>query len=252
LAERFPYINYSLLKMRAYELKGKKIEKAGMWSQYQSLKDLEKILYCDDVSFFDSNRFGRYKDIIMLLKEIRPTRVLEIGANAGLFAVAACKYCETIEHYVATDYDDKAINNAYIFCKKYKEKFEWLKKLKTLVVDFSGGYEHKNHEPIGARLKADAVICMAVTHHFILSQGISCEAIFRSLHEVTQKFLLIEFMPLGLWSGGDVLPKLPGYYSLEWFRTEMEKYFSVLRVENLEKNRILLVGEIKRNFAYGK
>ena len=93
------------------------------------------------------------------------------------------------------------------------------------------------------RWKADLVLAMALTHHLLLSQYLNIDAMFERLARCTNRYLLIEFMPLGLWDG-DNAPELPSWYTLLWFQSHMEKLFTVLLVQQMEKNRIMLLGEL--------
>ena len=92
------------------------------------------------------------------------------------------------------------------------------------------------------RFRSNAVIALALTHHLVLSQGIRLEAIFEIFSRYSSRFVLVEFMPLGLWDGVTA-PPLPHYYNQEWFSACFQRHFRIILVEKLEENRVLFVGE---------
>ena len=92
------------------------------------------------------------------------------------------------------------------------------------------------------RFKSDIVIALALTHHLILAQNLRLQWIFEVLAAFTRKYVLIEFMPLGL---GGRRSSLPTWYTLEWFESEMERYFEILEVLHIDRKRIAILGRIK-------
>jgi len=94
--------------------------------------------------------------------------------------------------------------------------------------------------PVHIRLKADVVLVLAVTHHLFLRQGYSAEKVFTTLDAICGKYLIVEFMPLGLWDG-KIAPILPDWYSEEWFCGALRESFEIEKREQTEENRILFV-----------
>lgn len=248
VTNKFAWINEIILKYRKKLLANQKFYGKGNWSDYQDLDNLYSVLECNFEEAFTHGRFERYRKVLAYLKEMEPKSVLEFGANGGLFAVAACKFCNSIERYIATDYDNKSIDNLYLFTKNYKNRYKYLSNINPLVMDLTCEYNHRNWVPINKRMKSDVIICMAVTHHLILSQGINIREIFKYLKNVCRKYLYIEFMPLGLWEKNEKCsPNVPDWYSLEWFSESMKEYFIIQNVEQLEQNRVLLIGKIRES-----
>lgn len=50
-------------------------------------------------------------------------------------------------------------------------------------------------------------------------------------------------MPLGLWNGNSA-PELPSWYTEEWFISNMQKYYLIMKREKLEDNRVAFVGKL--------
>ena len=80
-----------------------------------------------------------------------------------------------------------------------------------------------------AQLQSDIVFALALTHHLILSQGISLLVLLNTLSHLTHQYIVIEFMPLGLWDGKNA-PPIPDWYNINWFRVHFEKYFMLIVV----------------------
>jgi hypothetical protein len=49
-------------------------------------------------------------------------------------------------------------------------------------------------------------------------------------------------MPLGLHNGISA-PPLPDWYNIENFSAEFSRFFKIIEICNLEKNRILFIGQ---------
>ena len=136
------------------------------------------------------------------------------------------------------DYDVNACNEAYLFYTK-----------NNLPIDIicTNFLELMNDKSLCDKLKSDIVLALALTHHLILSQNINLSALLNTLNDFTNQYILVEFMPLGLWNGYNT-PILPDWYNLNWFRTHFEKYFTLIAEDQIETNRILFVGKkIKGN-----
>ena len=86
---------------------------------------------------------------------------------------------------------------------------------------------------------------MAPTHHLILTQNLGIGYILDVIAQFSRKYVLIEFMPLGLHDGVSAHP-FPSWYNEEWFRTEFAKRFEVVERTQLAENRVLFVGKIRR------
>jgi hypothetical protein len=53
-------------------------------------------------------------------------------------------------------------------------------------------------------------------------------------------------MPLGLWDGiSEKHPEVPEFYNIDWFTENISKYFTILKIDELETNRVLIICKIK-------
>ena len=68
----------------------------------------------------------------------------------------------------------------------------------------------------GRRLAGDVVIALALSHHLLLTQGYLLDAVLERIALHGRRYMIIEFMPKGLWDGKAGKP-VPDGYSREWF-----------------------------------
>lgn len=121
-------------------------------------------------------------------------------------------------------------------------------RITTALVDVVYPLMNYYEKPPFDRFKADAVVALALTHHLVLGQHLSIELFFEIVSKYSSRYVFIEFMPLGLWSGAPSAP-LPSWYCQEWFKTAFEKYFTLHLIETLEENRVLFFGELPNRSA---
>ena len=194
--------------------------------------------YHDDKNPSKDKRFLRITKIIN--KELADANTLiELAANQGKFADYVLENTQ-INRVIATDYDKNALDKIYLNNRFSEEVL-------PLLYDFVRPNNRTNTNKISNRINADIVMALAVTHHLILTQDISIDHIFNVLESLATKYVIIEFMPLGLYSGDmDNIPPVPEYYNLEWFKTNFSKRFDYILDEELDINRHVFVGRIKK------
>ena len=181
-----------------------------------------------------SSRFNRLIELINYYCK-DAISAIDLAGNEGFFTSLLIKSTE-LKSIILTDYDSNAIDTAYIYFNN--------KKIKNVSVALLNFMFTIGIEDTCKRLKSDIAIALAVTHHLILSQQYSINIVFERLSAFSDKYVVIEFMPLGLWSihtkTGTTTPE---WYNQEWFEGEFIKYFKILHIEQLEENRIVYVGE---------
>ncbi|AUC78652.1 hypothetical protein CW736_04245 [Nonlabens sp. MB-3u-79] len=183
------------------------------------------------------NRFLRITEIIN--KDLSDaTSLIELASNQGKFADYVRENTQ-MNQIIATDYDKNALDQIYL-----NNRFS--DKVLPLLYDFVRPNNRTNTNKIEDRINADVVMALAVTHHLILTQDITVDHIFNVLESLATKYVIIEFMPLGLYSGDmDNIPEVPEYYTLEWFKTNFSDRFDYILDEELDINRHVFVGKIK-------
>ena len=143
-----------------------------------------------------------------------------------------------IEKIVAIDNDEQAVDTMYKLLSQRRLSDNCVRKIFPMVANFM-------QDESFDRTRCDAVVALALTHHLLLSQHMEIKWMFQNFSRYTNRFILVEFMPLGLWDGvHDPLP-VPPWYTEEYFVENMQKFFRVLMRLELDTNRILFVGELK-------
>lgn len=177
----------------------------------------------------------RMQWIVDEIKKLEISTVTEFAGNQGVIS----RYLSTlpnIEHVVCTDYDHNAIDTGFLNIKDervFMANFDFI----ANIMELKSPERHK-------RLQSDLVIALAVTHHLVLTQQFDINVIFSILKMYCKKYIIIEFMPLGLWDG-NIAPEIPTWYSEQWFESNFLKYFSLVEKKQLEENRIVFIGKVE-------
>ncbi|WP_027216015.1 class I SAM-dependent methyltransferase [Butyrivibrio fibrisolvens] len=189
------------------------------WSNYHKKMDIN----------MPSERFMK---IMNKIKNFNVTDSIELGGNSGFFSRLLLKN-GAVKKAVVTDYDRGAIDKAYKETKKRNDN------IITYRVDFNNISNETSQ-----KLKSDILICLAMTHHLILAQGVDIDCMMETMRALTRKYIVVEFMPLGLWGGGE-LPEIPEWYTLDWFIQHFNKKFDMIEYFETEPNRIAIFGKVK-------
>ena len=178
-------------------------------------------------------RFGR---IIELIEKYSINSVLELAGNRGVFAQMILDKTN-VKQVICIDRDENAVDSMYLSFKNTGHP------LTPAIVDFLVPMVSLVEEPLTERFASDAVIALAVTHHLILTQHFALDYILDTIANYARKYVITEFMPMGLYDGSSK-PRVPSWYTLEWFRETFQRYCRVLEEEQLDENRILFFGEL--------
>jgi 2-polyprenyl-3-methyl-5-hydroxy-6-metoxy-1,4-benzoquinol methylase len=176
------------------------------------------------------------------LQELKPARVLDIGANTGVFSALAAEQGAEV---VSLERDAAAAESLYRMTRNSTLSIQ------TIHADLSrptpaAGWE--NHETSGLldRLEgqSDLVLMLAVIHHLILMEQIPVCAILDLAHKLTSRTLVLEWVPVtdpmyqSLMRGRD---DLYGSLSEADLLKACEGRFQTLRRQPLENGRILFL-----------
>lgn len=202
------------------------------WGQYQNG------VYTDSGKLALSPRFER---IIEIIKDNDIKSVVELGGNQGILSRILLDRTH-VECATCIDYDEDAVELMYTLSKREHISLNPILQNCMFPVVGSCG------KPPWERFKSEVVIALALTHHIILSQGLRIEFILERISRYTKKYIIIEFMPMGLWDGR-YAPPIPEWYTIDWFRRSFEQYFKIILEEQIEENRILFFGELLNSIA---
>lgn len=182
----------------------------------------------------------RLKTVMDCLIELDTRSVLEIAGNQGVLS-RELKRLKPDLQVTCTDADESALDKGYVAGSKGATGVQW-----AVLNPFLTEKGSTEQDPT-KRYCADAVVALALSHHLVLTQGYPLSWILETLSQYANRYLLFEFMPLGLFDGRSA-PPLPEWYTRDWFEEHLEARFDVLKCVQTEENRILYVGE-KRGWA---
>lgn len=231
---KFIWLSGFFMRRKSAEKLSKKLDKLNLyagsvWGCYHK-----------DSQFYSSSGEIKLPERLKIIADeiinLKPSSILEIAGNQGVFSRYLAQ-TNIFNSVICTDYDSDAID----YLHNVSEKND---KLAYLCFDFMGEEWQLIAQERPSRLKSDLVVALAVTHHLTLTQGYSIDAIIDVMSAYTKKYLIVEFMPLGLWAGGE-LPEVPDWYNENWFLRGFSKQFSLLKRIELEPNRIAYIGELK-------
>lgn len=180
----------------------------------------------------------RFKKVGEILKQRGIKSVVDFASNEGTFTAYLLKK-GIAENAVCLDYDNQAIDSLYRRIKKKGTQVAPI--VQNAVIPMTA----KAHSSLEERFRADAVVALAITHHLLLTQNYPIEKILSSIVSFAEKYVLVEFMPLGLWNG-KFAPPVPEWYNQQWFEEKLSNFCQVEQVVELGKNRILFVGKVRQ------
>lgn len=194
------------------------------WSNYQS-----------QYNFLDMP--PRFNKIIQMTKDLSDINTsLDVAGNHAYLSILLSSLSK-FKKLTSMDYDIAAIDFAYSSIKGTSTN------INLIANNFLELTYDKN---LVSRLKSDVVYGLALTHHLVLSQNINICIVFDVFHSLANKYVFIEFMPLGLWAGHDVhTPPIPSWYNVDWFKKNFLHFFDLREEIELEENRVLFFGESK-------
>lgn len=185
-----------------------------IWGDYQAEPGIE--------TQESSPKWKRTQQVLQLLEEIQPSRVLDLGANRGLFSHLAYRVSPCV---ISADYDEAAVaKHARTLLSTNDEHHIYPVLLNVIKLNDDTCHRYSSH----------TVLALALTHHLRLGQHFPFHFIAELLSRVTQQVLITEFMPNGL-GGMRISPDpLPNDYTIESFLSAFQTYFTSVRVVDYE------------------
>lgn len=200
-----------------------KKENQSTWSNYHTQ------YYRDQIS-------DRLNFIVNKCISLHKKSILDLAGNQGLVGSLISKKAKGKIDIITTDYDENALDYGFNHIDSSEDNINF-----TLINCILAG---QRDETIYKRLKSNIVLALAVTHHLILGQGYNLEYILNEFRQFSNEYLLIEFMPKGLWKEGDEFPELPVWYNESWFESKLQLHFKIIEKTVLETNRILYLAKL--------
>lgn len=200
-----------------------------VWSRYHDQ-------YSTSDGIQTTHRFERLLEVINLYK---PATIVDLAANQGVFARLLVEKT-SVDHVVCIDRDGSAIDKLYAALKASSDTSA--SRIQPVFSDIFSSAAIETKPSLPNRVKGEMALAFALTHHLILGQGLNSDLVFERISQFTERYVVVEFMPLGLWDGKDA-PPVPKWYHFDWFKKEFEKKFFLLDVLFLEENRIAFIGQ---------
>lgn len=176
-------------------------------------------------------RFDTIREVIISL---RPKSLLDVGGNEGYLSFLLERDL-TSTKFTTVDMDRGAIQSGVLKAASNPLRFSFG------IFDLAHPLEDPNLPSASFRLSAEVVVCLALSHHILLGDRLPAEKMWSRLHSLTEKYVVIEFMPKGLWSSDQNNFPVPNWYSEDAFSQSMTGKFEILRRDQLELNRVLFV-----------
>ena len=156
-----------------------------------------------------------------VLAKVSPRICLDIGSNEGWFSRLAERHGAYV---IAADIDNATINNLHGMAKQESLR------LLPLVFDVrsptpGAGPCNRWLIPGLERLRADLVLALAVTHHLVFSQVMTFDQIAQSFAALSERWLLVEFMPRDDQYVADLLGPQHDWYTEEGYLAAFGRSF---------------------------
>jgi 2-polyprenyl-3-methyl-5-hydroxy-6-metoxy-1,4-benzoquinol methylase len=212
------------------------------WSKYTATR----------THYTKDQRDQKVEWVANVLDDLRPARVLDIGANTGEFSALAA---ERGARVVALERDDAAAERLFRMSRKKRLNTQTNSiqtgYIQTIHADLSRpspavGWENRESTTLIQRLEgqSDLVLMLAVIHHLLLMEQIPLRAILEQAHRLTFRHLIVEWVPVSdpmfqsLMRGRD---SLYGSLSEADLLSACTNLFHTLRRQELENGRILFL-----------
>ena len=217
----FSSVNLERLERKVSAIKPPDIPSA--WADYHKDKQID----------------DRQQYVINAIKKYTPASVLDMAGNAGFFSKVISEV-DGVQYVICADYDINAIDQLYISLSSSDRS------LYPVVMNFSRSIGDSKFPSEASRFKTNMVLALALTHHLLLTQNLTIEFIMSRLKIFTNKYVAVEFMPLGLYSSKfGKTPNIPKWYNVDWFRDGFTKYFTLLEEKEIGTNRIIFIGQLE-------
>jgi hypothetical protein len=176
----------------------------------------------------------RFESITEIICSLQPKKLLDVGGNSGYLSRSLSERLPETS-FLTLDIDRGALEVGIERTQGERAEFSFG------LFDLSNPIESPNLLPLAERFRAGVVVCLALTHHILLQDHLPLEKLVARLRDLTSDYVLVEFMPLGLWSPGQKYIDSPSWYTEEYFKQGFNKEFRQINRVQLEENRILFV-----------
>ncbi|MFC4231835.1 hypothetical protein ACFOW1_08030 [Parasediminibacterium paludis] len=197
----------------------KPIQEHSIWDNYYS-ENIESFTYLQ-------NKENVIRGWLQLLK---PSSVVDFGANTGRFSTIASEYCN---HVAAVESDIACI--ADIISQKQDN-------ITTFVADITEptpglGWDNTEKIPLLERLSGEMILFLAVIHHIAIAKNVPLPLIASLANKLTTNYVITEFVPKSDNKVKQLLRSKEDFfsnYSENHFINCFSEYFSLIEVHQCE------------------
>lgn len=176
------------------------------------------------------------------LKDVHPKNVIDLGANNGVFSIAASYNTNNV---IAVEFDHDCVEQLRIKVKK-----ENIENIETVYADITQpsaavGWDNKERNALVQRLRGDMVLSLALIHHLCISANIPIHFVADLFANMTTRYALVEFIPRSdpkvetlLLNRKDIFPD----YTEENFIKSFNNFFRLVKstVCNFSERKLFL------------
>jgi hypothetical protein len=197
-------------------------DKNTVWDEYYQ-KDVDNAYLLNKRSIIEG-----------FLKTIKPSRLLDLGANDGYFTQLA-REC-TDAYILSYDIDTNCVERNYLNLKNNNTQYVTPLHIDVMNPDPSIGWYNQERESIWKRTNVDTILALAIVHHLCIANNLPLDYLATFFAENCDN-LIIEFVPKSdikvqilLANREDIFDD----YSEEYFEEAFLKFFVM-------KNKVILI-----------
>jgi len=148
--------------------------------------------YYSETNYTDAAFEAKKSIVADLMQDLKPKRVLDLGANTGVFSREAAKLPNCL--VISTDIDPEAVEINYLQVKKDDQK-----NILPLVIDLTNpspaiGWDNRERDSFYSRGRADVVLALALIHHLAIANNVPLESVAQTMAALGD-YLVLEFVP---------------------------------------------------------
>lgn len=227
-------------KNRLYDKRRIYIKNSSVGEESKNWRDYQKNLIDLDGKIIVDERFSYYIDLVRKIKDELGSQIdtlLEMGGNQGVLSSAIIEQ-NLANRVCCQDYSEDALDIDYLRSKNQEDVADRITYCRRPFFISSDNICISSEDRFGS----DVVIALALTHHLILAQRLTLETVVNTFKRYARKYLIVEFMPLGLYSASsNPNPSVPSWYTLEWFLNGFSEDFVTVSVKEIAKNRVSIL-----------
>lgn len=201
----------------------------GKWSEYYTGKHNDLPQFDGSLSSLEhiKDSTPKHGNIDALLAKIKPSTVLDLGCNNGLYGLMAAQHGAVV---VGLDTDEMALDDMYLHAKESGSAVLPLYANVMAPVE-AVGFALRPMPRLVDRMKSDLVLCLALVHHLTFGRAsMSFDHTVSLLSVYSTKSLIVEFVTSEDHHLKKTYPNPPAWYTVENFSSQLKQHFSTVEI----------------------